>query len=161
MGNPDREVLAKFEERRGEKRPEDAGAEREVRARVREVRGQRRISEDDGRADLDEAAATMAKSAAEAGLARAKEKSMRVEAVSGRWCDIADENLQLDPFLNEQVWSESQRASLEVESGDEGIEDFGFEAPVIGKLVKSPDTATSPTRTSKLPTPAPTTEAVG
>ena len=61
-----------------------------------------------------------------------------------RWCDIADVNWQLGPFLNKQVWSESQRASLEVENGDEGIEDFGFEAlvigkPVIGKLVKSGD----------------------
>ena len=69
-----------------------------------------------------------------------------------------------------------------VDSGDEGIDDFGFEMPVMGKLVKSvdgcearenegcevrglvmsegPPTATSPTRTSKPPTPAPTTEAV-
>ena len=69
-----------------------------------------------------------------------------------------------------------------VDSGDEGIDDFGFEMPVMGKLVKSvdgcearenegcevrglvmsegPPTATSTTRTSKPPTPAPTTEAV-
>ena len=69
-----------------------------------------------------------------------------------------------------------------VDSGDGGIEDFGFEKPVTGELVKSglgrearenggcevrglvmsegPPTATSTTRTSKPPTPAPTTEAV-
>ena len=69
--------------------------------------------------------------------------------------------------------STPQEVPIEVESGDEGIEDFGFEAPVIGKRAKSvggearglvmsdhPPAATSTTRTSKPPTPAPTTEAV-
>jgi len=127
--DPERGVRAKVQEKRGEKRPEDADPERKVRATVPEKRWQKRVSEDDGRADLDEAAAAarMARDAAEAGLARAREKSVRIEAVAGRWCDVVDEDWQLDPFLDKQVWSESQRAALEVESGDEGIEDFGFE----------------------------------
>ena len=54
---PDREVRAKFREKRGGKRPEDGDPERGVRAKVREKRGEKRVSEDDGRADLDEAAA--------------------------------------------------------------------------------------------------------
>jgi len=127
--DPERGVRAKAQEKRGEKRSEDADSQREVRAKLQEKRGPKRVSEDDGRADLDEAAAAarMARDAAEAGLARAREKSVRIEAVAGRWCDVVDEDWQLDPFLDKQVWSESQRAALEVESGDEGIEDFGFE----------------------------------
>ena len=79
--NTDRMVRTKFPEQRGEKRPEEKGAEREVRARVRESRGQKRVLEDDGRADLDEAQVEMARKAAEAGLAIAR-KSVRVVAVS-------------------------------------------------------------------------------
>ena len=56
----DREVRTKFHEQRGEKRPEDGDPEREARAKVREKRGEKRVSEDDGRADLDEAAAAAA-----------------------------------------------------------------------------------------------------
>ena len=47
--------------KRGEKRPDDGDPELEVRAKVREKCGEKRVSEDDGRADLDEAAAAAAK----------------------------------------------------------------------------------------------------
>ena len=92
--DPERGVRAKVQEKRGEKRSKDADPEREVRAKVREQRGQKRISEDDGRADLGEAAAAakMTKDAAEAGLARAREKSVRIEAVAKRWSDVVDED---------------------------------------------------------------------
>ena len=40
--------------KRGEKRMETTATEREVRARIPEARGQTRISENDGRADLDD-----------------------------------------------------------------------------------------------------------
>ena len=115
MEDPERGVRAKVQEKRGEKRSEDADPGREVRAKVREKRWQKRVSEDDGRADLDEAAAAarMARDAAEAGLARAREKSVRIEAVAGRWCDIVDEDWQLDPCLDKEVWSESVEKSAE------------------------------------------------
>ena len=133
--DPERGVRPKVQEKCGEKRSEDADPERGVRANVREKRWQKRAPEDDGRADLGEAAAAarMARDAAEAGLARAREKSVRIEAVAGRWCDVVDEDWQLDPFLDKQVWSESQRATLEMESGVEGVEDFGFEEVEIGE----------------------------
>ena len=67
----------------GKERPEDTGAEREVRARVRESRGQKRVPEDDGRTDLDEAGLEMARNAAEAGLALAR-TTIRVDAVSNK-----------------------------------------------------------------------------
>ena len=115
MESIDRIVRTRFQEQRGEKRPEDTGAEREVRARVRESRGQKRVPEDDGRTDLDEAELEMARKAAEAGLGLAR-KSVRVDTVSTkvvppasppthsyyaplpaqmtytapRWCDIDD-----------------------------------------------------------------------
>ena len=88
-----------------EKRAEDADSEREVRAKgSRETLAKESLG-DDGRADLDEAAAAarMARDAAEAGLARAREKSVRVEAVAGRRCDIADEDWQLDPCIEKEV----------------------------------------------------------
>ena len=91
-------VRTKFPEQRGGKRPEDIGAEREVRARVRESRGQKRVPEDDGRTDLDEVGLEMARNAAEAGLALAR-KAVRVDAVSIRWCDIADEDWRSDPHF--------------------------------------------------------------
>ena len=102
MENADRIVRTKCPEQRGEKRPEDTGAEREVRARVRESRGQKRVPEDDGRADLDEAELEMARGAAEAGLALAR-KAVRVDAVSNRRCDIADENWRSDPLNNWKI----------------------------------------------------------
>ena len=80
MENIDRIVRTEFQEQRWEKRLEDTGAEREVRARIREARGQKRVPEDDGRTDLDEAALEMARNAAEAGLALAR-KAVRVDAV--------------------------------------------------------------------------------
>ena len=54
------------------------------------------MPEDDGRADLDGAGLEMARNAAEAGLALAR-KAVRVDAVSNRWCDIADEDWRSDP----------------------------------------------------------------
>ena len=40
-------------------------------------------------------------------------KSVRVEAVAGRWCDVVDEDWQLDPFLDKEAWSESVEKSAE------------------------------------------------
>jgi len=135
----DRIVPTTFQEQRGEKRLEDTGAEREVRARIREARGQKRVPEDDGRADLDEAALEMARNAAEAGLARLAlaRKAVRVDAVAPqptqmtyaapqptqmtyaapRWSDVeSDENLQSDPLLQVEKWKRCGNEGLEADS---------------------------------------------
>ena len=97
------------------KRSEITVDEREVRATIPESRGRKRVSENDGRIDLDEADLEMARKAAEAGLALARKtterkvpteaKSVRVDAVSNRWCDIADENWRSGPFLKLENWN--------------------------------------------------------
>ena len=80
-----------------EKRMETTVTEREVRARTPEARGQKRISEDDGRADLDDKDSELAAT-----------KNTRVGQViiskpAARWCDIIDET-EVDPLLNLENW---------------------------------------------------------
>ena len=70
---------------------EDPG--RGVRARTAEARGEKRTLEE--------------------GSAAGPEKSVKVDAVAGRWCDIVDEDWRLDPFLDKGLVKSSRSFLVE------------------------------------------------
>ena len=79
--------------KRGEKRMETIVTEREVRARIPEARGQKRISENDGRADLDD------KDSEVVATKNTRVGQVHTSKSAARWCDIIDET-EMDPLLN-------------------------------------------------------------
>merc|ERR1712086_420720 len=76
---------------------ETSATQREVRARIPEARGQKRISEDDGRADLDD------KDSEFAATKNTRVGQVHISKSAARWCDIIDET-EMDPLLNLENW---------------------------------------------------------
>ena len=81
--------------------------EREVRARIPEARGQKRISENDGRADLDD------KDSEFAATKNTTVGQVHISKSAARWCDIIDET-EVDPLLNLENWKVKELPSVHV-----------------------------------------------